>query len=234
MLLANIIHITLISLYMISFFFNNFCKCQTYIKSYRIIDEQMDYWSAQQACMDIYGTSLASIHSPTDQINLEHICGASSSYCWIGGYHIGNKDTFDCVYSWLDGTLFDESQLTRAYTEYCTSKQYLCINSTELHECTGYGGTTELFEPICNPPIRTSSFQLLLNHKNFSDGLFDANLRITGIENDDDPNANTYSIIGYFNDNTTLRESGLYWDENNKYTFKLIYEYNTSSSDTLI
>ena len=114
---------------------------------------------AQQACMDEYGTDLASIHSPQDQIDIQNLCDSVGhlNWCWIGGYHVGNKDYDNCTYSWIDGTPFNESVLTRFNgfgSEYCTDNEYSCILpstvlDTGLHECHGIG---EEFFPICNEP----------------------------------------------------------------------------------
>ena len=196
--------------------------------------------------MNIYGTSLASIHSSIDQINVETIC--QNKYkttgiigCWLGGYHKGSTGTDNCIYSWLDGTPFTQNELSFiTLSEYCSTEQFMCLYTWNngktfiLNECTGYNANNnynvvEEFYPICNAPTIKSSFELILNHKNVNHGLFSSHLLSTGLENENDPNANTYSIIGHFNDNFALKN--VYKDEiNSKYTFKLVYNYPPHSS----
>ena len=61
---------------------------------------------------------------------------------------------------------------------------------------------------------------------------YNSTLRSTGYENEGKPFANTYSIIGGLNNNTMLRKS--YQDENGKYTFKLIYKYESDPDDVML
>ena len=64
-------------------------------------------------------------------------------------------------------------------------------------------------------------FDLILDHKNTNAGFFSPSLKSTGLENEDDPTANTYSIIGQLTDHLPS-----YLDDNGKYTFKLVYRYD--------
>ena len=72
-----------------------------------------------------------------------------------------------------------------------------------------------------------------MDHKDIADGYFSTDLKNTGLENENDPTANTYSIIGLFNDDEDLREQ--YMDPLDcNYKFKLIYQYDDGENDTLI
>ena len=77
----------------------------------------------------------------------------------------------------------------------------------------------------------SDNYELILDHKNVTNGFFSTSLGITGLENENDPTANTYSIIGEFTNDTTLRN--LYKDENGKCQFKLIYRYSSGNNDTI-
>ena len=72
-------------------------------------------------------------------------------------------------------------------------------------------------------------FDLILDHKNTNAGWFkfNASMPFSGLENQDDLTANTYSIIGYLTNDITLRNT--YLDNDNKYTFKLEYRYRYES-----
>ena len=67
-----------------------------------------------------------------------------------------------------------------------------------------------------------------MDHKNVNAGNFDPSLQATGLENEDDPTANTYSIIGRLTSDTTLRAT--YLDDDGKYTFKSVYRYENETS----
>ena len=59
-----------------------------------------------------------------------------------------------------------------------------------------------------------------------ANGYFSTNVITTGLENDDDPSANTYCIIGGLESNNWLQSDGYY-------DLKLIYKYNDSTEDVL-
>lgn len=71
------------------------------------------------------------------------------------------------------------------------------------------------------------SCELILNHKDVNIGVFSTNLKVTGVENEHDETANTYSIIGNLNANNYIGSDG-------KYKFQMIYRYADGSVDTLI
>lgn len=69
-------------------------------------------------------------------------------------------------------------------------------------------------------------FLLIQRHRNVSDGCFSSNVLTTGIENESNPDANTYSIIGAINSSDYLFSAGYYH-------LKLIYFYDDGTNDTL-
>eukprot|EP01084_Bolivina_argentea_P274143 467204_1 len=71
-----------------------------------------------------------------------------------------------------------------------------------------------------------SEYELILNHKNVSNGLFSSSITTTGIENENNPEANTYSIIGKLDYDK--------YKIDDKYFFKLIYRYTNYPNDVLI
>ena len=85
--------------------------------------------------------------------------------------------------------------------------------------------------PTINPsPAPTTietddGYLLILQHRNASAGKFNITLTSTGLENVNDPDANTYSIIGGL-DPDNYRFDGAYW-------FRLIYDYDDGSNTTL-
>ena len=131
---------------------------------YVVVNQPTLWQQADAACQQQYGTRLASIHSRSDQNAIQKLCDKTvtngRTMCWIGGSHTLNP----CVYSWVDGTPFDESVLTRVTrtNEYCTGDRYSCIVphsvavnpawhqlAPGLHECHGHN---EHWYPICNAP----------------------------------------------------------------------------------
>ena len=72
-------------------------------------------------------------------------------------------------------------------------------------------------------------WELILDHKEVNDGYFSLSLKTTGLENEDDPSANTYSIIGNFD--VSLRSQ--YQNVNGGYNFLLVYKYSNRSTDKL-
>ena len=69
-------------------------------------------------------------------------------------------------------------------------------------------------------------FMMIENHENVANGYFASTVRSTGLENEDDPSANTYCIIGALNSADYLFDDGYY-------SLKLIYRYSDGSNDTL-
>ena len=91
-------------------------------------------------------------------------------------------------------------------------------------------------DPTANPTVPTSeptadptadgSYLLIAQHKNVSNGYFSTDVQSTGIENADDPTANTYCIIGQI-DSTEYRYDDGY------FALKLIYR-NFDGTDTIL
>ena len=68
-----------------------------------------------------------------------------------------------------------------------------------------------------------------MDHKDVTLGTFALTIIDTGLENENDPTANTYSIIGTFDSNK--RES--YKNRDGKFKLKLIFKYPDNSKDVL-
>ena len=122
------------------------CICN----GYRIIQQGYSIDNANNICQNTFGSDLASLHSVSDQSDIEQLC---SSTCWLGAYHTGVRDANNnCDYAWFDGSYFNESVLSRAGSgEYCSAEQRTCINtnSNGIHECQGAGDS---YWPACNEP----------------------------------------------------------------------------------
>eukprot|EP00484_Ammonia_sp_Unknown_P030836 CAMPEP_0197051846 /NCGR_PEP_ID=MMETSP1384-20130603/26406_1 /TAXON_ID=29189 /ORGANISM="Ammonia sp." /LENGTH=547 /DNA_ID=CAMNT_0042484457 /DNA_START=24 /DNA_END=1667 /DNA_ORIENTATION=- len=73
-------------------------------------------------------------------------------------------------------------------------------------------------------------YEMILNHIDYRNGLFSSNVRSTGLENENDPSANTYSIIGTFDE----AKRSQYRDASGYYQFKLMFYHRNNITDTLI
>eukprot|EP01084_Bolivina_argentea_P240286 403718_1 len=82
----------------------------------------------------------------------------------------------------------------------------------------------DISSTYCIGPI--GNYELILDHKDIANGYFSTNLKTTGLENENDPTANTYSIIGNINPVDYLQSDG-------KYHLKLIFRYSDGSEDIL-
>ena len=69
-------------------------------------------------------------------------------------------------------------------------------------------------------------FVLIERHLNASNGFFSSDVLSTGVENETNPDANTYCIIGALN-------QSLYRQEDGYYELKLIYKYSDDTEDVL-
>ena len=67
---------------------------------------------------------------------------------------------------------------------------------------------------------------LIQRHLNDNDGYFADAVRTTGVENENDPDANTYCVIGALDPNQYLQPGGYY-------DLKLIYKYSSGTEDVL-
>eukprot|EP01083_Nonionella_stella_P203789 743346_1 len=126
-----------------------------------ILDGTTQTWEdAEALCLSKYNTHLASIHSETDNKEVEEICkhgnhDVRSDFCWIGLKNIGEVRT-NGKFEWSDGTDFDYSNWA------FTSKNILqpnfsgdCVLMTMKHEngpwndrACGLG----VYKFICNAP----------------------------------------------------------------------------------
>ena len=78
-----------------------------------------------------------------------------------------------------------------------------------------------------NLPIHIQDgFVILENHHNVSNGYFSSDVVISGVEHADNPDANTYCIIGAVNASDYRFDGGYFW-------MKLIYRYNDGTHDIL-
>ena len=73
---------------------------------------------------------------------------------------------------------------------------------------------------------RQEDFILLSRHQNASNGLFAPEVITTGIENELDPSANTFSIIGAIDPSSLLNAE-------QRYELKLMYKYADGTEDVL-
>lgn len=82
-------------------------------------------------------------------------------------------------------------------------------------------------EPFTGPYLYTEDgFLLIERHKNVLNGYFSSDVHTTGIENENDTDANKYSIIGAINSSDYLFDAGYYH-------LKLQYFYEDGTNDTL-
>ena len=75
-------------------------------------------------------------------------------------------------------------------------------------------------------------WQLILDHKDVENGYFSSNIKTDGLENENDPTANTYSIIGLWNDDSSLQDD--YRDPQGRFKFRLDYTYFDNSTSRII
>ena len=76
------------------------------------------------------------------------------------------------------------------------------------------------------PTLANDEWLMLYRHQNSLNGYFSYDVFSTGIENADDPDANTYCIIGQVNASDYLLPRGYY-------SLRLEYGYNDSTKDIL-
>eukprot|EP01084_Bolivina_argentea_P087088 157346_1 len=95
----------------------------------------------------------------------------------------------------------------------------ICVQTNANCPFIGVGGSWAI-------NLYHNQYDLIFDHKNVSNGYFSINLKTTGIENENDPTANTYCIIGNIN-------PIMYQGNDGKYTFKLIYKYPDDTQDII-
>ena len=81
-------------------------------------------------------------------------------------------------------------------------------------------------EPTTDLVEDEDGFVLIERHRDVANGYFSADVRITGLENEDNSSANTYCIIGGLDSNDYLQSDGYY-------DLKLIFKYSDGTEDVL-
>ena len=162
------------------------------------------------------------------QYLLENQTANDTEMTWVGpSYNITTDDLFMLQYSEACCSYGVDNHGTTCADVYFLYDEYYTVSPTTD---PSNDPTQEPTTMPTNAP--TSYFQLILNHKDVSNGFFNGTLRTTGYENEGKPFANTYSIIGGLTNNSVLRKS--YEDQDGKYTFKLIYKYESDPDDIII
>eukprot|EP01084_Bolivina_argentea_P285821 490206_1 len=84
--------------------YSNYIQCSCYILyiATAILDGSTQTWKdAEALCLSRYNTHLASIHSETDNKEIQEICTKEignndiGPFCWIGLKHVGDVRTDD-------------------------------------------------------------------------------------------------------------------------------------------
>ena len=84
-----------------------------YYVAVRDLSSTYNWFEAKDYCMTNYGSSLASIHSATDENNLENAMIATDIDTWIGLNDIAKESTqydqsiINSTWKWSDGTEYD-------------------------------------------------------------------------------------------------------------------------------
>ena len=74
-----------------------------YRDSYILIQEALNFTAAELFCNSKYGTNLASIHSPNENIEANDLCVIATGNCWIGS----NDRDAESTFIWTDGSMHD-------------------------------------------------------------------------------------------------------------------------------
>eukprot|EP01084_Bolivina_argentea_P240285 403716_1 len=127
-------------------------------------------------------------------------------------------------------TLCFEECLNQKYKYFAVQNGSHCFCDDNYDNSTRYGAATNCgiagTGGIWANDLYHNKYELILDHKNITNGYFSTNLKTTGLENENDPTANTYSIIGNINPVDYLQSDG-------KYHLKLIFRYSDGSKDIL-
>ena len=96
-----------------------------------MIDEQLLLFDeADTFCQTEYGTSLATIHSESQNQEAIHVCSQStrngtcslSTVCWIGGEDIFSEN--ETLPIWIDGTTMNYTDFYQSYTDDNKQNEY--------------------------------------------------------------------------------------------------------------
>lgn len=135
----------------------------------------------------------------------------------------------------LNGTFASDSDLYFGFIPDMNSAETegAEIYGIDVTLSSGYPTMSPTADPTSNPTAKPTvqmdgEYVLIAQHKNVSEGMFSSDVRTTGIENADDPDANTYCIIGLINSSDYL------WSERGYYWLKLIYRYDDGTNDTSV
>jgi len=133
----------------------------------------------------------------------------------------------------LIGLVFLAGRLAFANGEILCDLGGVTINSGCVRNCNercADGSTVQYCVPSNCAPAPAADYEVILNHKSVANGLFSSVLRTTGLENENNPDANTYSIIGTFD----AAKRASYQNNAGEYQFKLEYYFLDGSSETLV
>eukprot|EP01084_Bolivina_argentea_P079465 144144_1 len=96
----------------------------SYHGNYLMIDEQLlSFTSAMDYCQTNFDSTLATIHSQSNNDEAFHLCSQStissscslSTVCWIGGYNIYHNDM--STGQWIDGSTMNYTNFYKSYTQ---------------------------------------------------------------------------------------------------------------------
>ena len=124
-------------------------------------------------------------------------------------------------------TAYDSQCVDNDYsggTYACAPERILLHFDMDNPNGTSYSAEYEDATIICEQ--WDDDFLLIEQHLNATNGMFNASVLETGIENQDDPTENTYCIIGKIEPDDWLFDDGYYW-------LQLIYRYSDGTTDVL-
>ena len=138
--------------------------------------------------------------------------------------------TDDMVYFYLNGVLkysvADSSQTsgTLQFIAGCTTMK---VRNPQIVSGSDCVMTTTLSPTKEDGLVKDDDgFVLIERHRDVANGYFSTDVLSNGLENEDDPSANTYCIIGGLDSSDHLQSDGYY-------DLKLIYKYSDGTEDVL-
>ena len=97
----------------------------------------------------------------------------------------------------------------------------------QFYVTTAKPTTEPTTQPTAEPTEEVEEWLLIEQHKDVADGYFSSTVLSTGLENQNDSNANTYCIIGAINPDDYRFDDGYF-------ELTLIYRYSDGNNDTLV